>query len=52
VFEQLPILADALLDTYCDNEDIIQHCQGTGTQVRSYWGLISSWANRKVIAHD
>jgi hypothetical protein len=36
-FERLPILADALLDAGCDNEDILSHCRGEGPHVRGCW---------------
>jgi hypothetical protein len=38
-FEHLPILADALMDAGCDNEDIIQHCQSKEPHVRGCWVL-------------
>jgi hypothetical protein len=31
------VLADALMDAGCDNENIIQHCQGPGAHVRGCW---------------
>ncbi len=36
-FDRLPILADALLDADCDNEDILAHCRGAGPHVRGCW---------------
>ena len=38
-FERLPILADALLDAGCDNEDLIQHCRSPGPHVRGCWAV-------------
>jgi hypothetical protein len=36
-FHDLPILADALLDAGCDNEDVLAHCRGPGPHVRGCW---------------
>jgi hypothetical protein len=36
-FDRLPILADALQDAGCDNEDILSHCRGPGPHVRGCW---------------
>jgi hypothetical protein len=36
-FERLPILADALEDAGCDNQDILQHCRSGGEHVRGCW---------------
>ena len=36
---RLAILADALLDAGCDNEDLIQHCREAGSHVRGCWPL-------------
>lgn len=36
-FEDLPILADALEDAGCDNEDILAHCRSEGPHVRGCW---------------
>jgi hypothetical protein len=33
-FTEMPILADALQDTGCDNEDILNHCRGENVHVR------------------
>jgi hypothetical protein len=36
-FDRLPILADALQDADCDNEDVLGHCRGPGPHVRGCW---------------
>jgi hypothetical protein len=36
-FSAMPILADALQDAGCDNEDILSHCRGTGPHIRGCW---------------
>jgi hypothetical protein len=36
-FSPMPILADALQDAGCDNEDILDHCRGPGPHVRGCW---------------
>jgi hypothetical protein len=36
-FSAMPILADALQDAGCDNEDILDHCRGPGPHVRGCW---------------
>ena len=36
-FSALPILADALQDAGCDNDDILNHCRGEGPHVRGCW---------------
>jgi hypothetical protein len=37
-FSAMPILADALQDAGCDNEDILSHCRDTGaTHTRGCW---------------
>jgi hypothetical protein len=36
-FDRLPILADALQDAGCNNEDILNHCRGPGPHVRGCW---------------
>ncbi len=36
-FSAMPILADALQDAGCENEDILNHCRGAGPHVRGCW---------------
>ena len=36
-FCAMPILADALQDAGCDNEDVLNHCRGDGPHVRGCW---------------
>jgi hypothetical protein len=36
-FSAMPILADALQDAGCDNDDILSHCRGAGPHVRGCW---------------
>jgi hypothetical protein len=36
-FSAMPILADALQDAGCDNEDVLAHCRGPGPHVRGCW---------------
>lgn len=36
-FSDLPILADALEDAGCDDEDILKHCRGGGPHGRGCW---------------
>jgi hypothetical protein len=36
-FERMPILADALMDAGCDNDDILNHCRGDSPHVRGCW---------------
>ena len=38
-FVRLPILADALLDAGCDNEELICHCRRRDDHVRGCWAL-------------
>lgn len=36
-FANMPILADALEEAGCDNEDVLSHCRGDGPHVRGCW---------------
>ncbi len=37
-FDRMPILADALQDAECDNDDILTHCRDAkGVHVRGCW---------------
>ena len=36
-FDHMPILADALQDAGCDNEDALRHCRGGGPHDRGCW---------------
>ena len=36
-FDRLPILADALQDAGCENDDVLTHCRGPGPHVRGCW---------------
>jgi hypothetical protein len=36
-FGAMPILADALQDAGCANEDVLAHCRGPGPHVRGCW---------------
>jgi hypothetical protein len=38
-FDSLAILADALLDAGCDNEDLLAHCRSAGPHVRGCWAV-------------
>ncbi len=38
-FDRLPVLADALLDAGCDNEDLLAHCRSKGPHVKGCWAL-------------
>jgi hypothetical protein len=33
----MPILADALQDAGCDNDEILNHCRGAGIHVKGCW---------------
>jgi hypothetical protein len=36
-FDSMPILADALEDAGCDNEEILRHCRGPEPHARGCW---------------
>ncbi|MCE9560805.1 MAG: hypothetical protein K8U57_01995 [Planctomycetes bacterium] len=36
-FSAMPILADALQDAGCDNDDVLNHCRNPGSHVRGCW---------------
>lgn len=36
-FDRLPILADALQDAGCENEEVLNHCRSNGPHVRGCW---------------
>ena len=36
-FDRMPIIADALEDAGCSNQDILQHCRSGGKHVRGCW---------------
>ena len=36
-FSAMPILAGALQDAGCDNDDVLDHCRGLGLHVRGCW---------------
>jgi hypothetical protein len=36
-FERLPLLADALEEAGCDNQEILDHCRSAGEHVRGCW---------------
>lgn len=38
-FEDMPILADALEDAGCDNEEILEHCRSGASHVQGCWAL-------------
>ncbi|OWK37985.1 flagellar hook-basal body complex protein FliE [Fimbriiglobus ruber] len=44
-FDRMPILADALQDAGCDNDDVLSHCRGAGPHVRGCWVL--DWVLRE-----
>jgi hypothetical protein len=38
-FDRLPILADALADAGCDDEELIAHCRGEESHARGCWAV-------------
>lgn len=38
-FDRMPILADALQDAGCDNEDVLTHCRSEGPHCRGCWAV-------------
>ena len=38
-FDRMPILADALQDAGCTNDDILNHCRQPGAHVRGCWAI-------------
>jgi hypothetical protein len=36
-FGAMPILADALQDAGCENDDVLNHCRGPGSHARGCW---------------
>ena len=36
-FDRLPLLADALMEAGCDNDEVIAHCRSAGPHVRGCW---------------
>jgi hypothetical protein len=38
-FDRLPVLADALLDAGCEDEQLIQHCRRPGPHYRGCWPI-------------
>jgi hypothetical protein len=38
-FDRLPILADALLDSECDNPDLLNHLRSEGPHTRGCWAI-------------
>jgi hypothetical protein len=38
-FEDMPVLADALEEAGCDNQEILSHCRGGGPHARGCWLL-------------
>jgi hypothetical protein len=38
-FDLLPVLADALVEAGCDDEELLAHCRGKGPHVRGCWAV-------------
>ena len=36
-FDRLPLLADALMDAGCEDEQVLGHCRSAGPHVRGCW---------------
>lgn len=36
-FDHLPLLADALMDAGCADDDLLGHCRAAGPHVRGCW---------------
>ncbi len=36
-FDRMPILADALQDAGCDNDNVLSHCRGDSPHARGCW---------------
>ena len=45
-FDRMPILADALQEAGCDNDDILDHCRHPGEHVRGCW-VVDLLLNKK-----
>jgi hypothetical protein len=46
-FDRMPILADALQDAGCDNEDILNHCRQPGEHTGGCWVVDLLLASRE-----
>jgi hypothetical protein len=46
-FDRMPILADALEDAGCTNEEVLAHCRGEGPHVRGCWVVDMLLARRE-----
>jgi len=51
-FDRLPVLADALEDTGCDDADILSHLRGPGPHVRGCWVRFVDYQYRQIGAGD
>ncbi len=38
-FDRLPVLADALLEAGCDDEELLEHCRSEGPHARGCWAV-------------
>jgi len=50
-FDRLPILADALEDVGCTNQEILSHCRSPGEHVRGCW-VLDLLLGRELQPHD